>query len=62
MKVNVGKYHLFYNENNINNGILHVRAVVDGRFVCRRWHGHRRRWVYEVLPQCYFDVNAEFLT
>ena len=60
MKVKIGKYRLFYNPGNRNNGILHVRAVVDGMFVCRRWDGVR--WRYDVKSQYYFDINGKYMT
>jgi len=44
------KLRIFYNKGNINNKVVHVRAIVDDdKVVCRWWHKHQGRWVYDVL-------------
>lgn len=43
------KVRLFFQEGNHNNGILHVRAVVDDDWVIvRRWSRRKQAWVYQV--------------
>jgi hypothetical protein len=34
----------------------HVRALVDGGALCRRWRAAKRRWHYEFLDDTWFSV------
>lgn len=46
---------IYYNEGNINNRKIHVRAIVDERQVVFRWWSPgRRRWVYKIEDVYYF--------
>jgi hypothetical protein len=57
------RLRLFFNAGNINNRLLHVRAVVDGDWYVLRWWSERmQRWIYQVEPIEYFEVSAEHLT
>lgn len=46
---------------NDNDALWHVRAVVDGMAVCRRWLKAKNRWHYEVLDPEYFEAAAAFI-
>ena len=48
-----------YGEDNPNNHLLHIRGIVDGMAVCRRWSREKQRWRYEVLDAIYFAVTAD---
>jgi hypothetical protein len=64
MKPEVGKsYSLFYNENNVNNRRIHVRAVVDDeQYVIRTWFRSKVNWHYEVKNIHWFECNEKYLT
>jgi hypothetical protein len=46
---------------NENDVLWHVRGLVDGMAVCRRWRAEKRRWHYEVLHPIWFDVLKDRL-
>jgi hypothetical protein len=46
---------------NENDCVWHVRGIVDGRAVCRRWRATKQRWHYEVLDWIWFDAFKEHL-
>ena len=39
---------LFYNAKNVNNRLMHVRAVVDDSQIVYRVWSHKRGWVYQI--------------
>lgn len=41
---------------NENDTLWHVRGIVDGMAVCRRWRKEKQRWHYEVLSPIWFDT------
>ena len=53
------KIRLFYNENNINNKLMHVRGFVDGLVVVRTYIKRKQRWYYSIVS--YYELN-EFYT
>lgn len=51
---------VYFNEGNINNKLLHVRAIVDGEWVVTKtWQKRRKRWHYAVEHAVYFEHFAE---
>lgn len=49
---------IFYNKGNVNNKLIHIRAVVDGYTIVFRWWSRKRRnWVYEVEDYYYFYIR-----
>ena len=50
------KVRINYSPNNQANQLLHVRGIVDGQFVTRRWVRHKARWAYEVHSPVRFQV------
>ena len=49
------KMKVYFNENNPNNGIYHISAVVDDDYiVVRRWRGDR--WCYGIEHIYYFNA------
>jgi len=61
MKVNPGeKYKIFYNKNNINNKVIHIRAIVDDyQIICRHWSRYKQRWIYTIENEYYFYLLNE---
>lgn len=54
------KYKIFWNENNVNNKIIHVRAIVDGdQVVYKEYWKSKKRWVYFVKEMQWFDMLKE---
>jgi hypothetical protein len=43
------------------DALWHIRGIVDGMAVCRRWRQARRRWHYEVLDPIWFYTLRERL-
>lgn len=41
---------------NENDHLWHIRGIVDGMAVCRRWRQAKRRWHYEVLDPIWFET------
>lgn len=48
-------------DNNPNNALYHVRGIVDGLAVCRRWQSAKQRWQYDVLDPIYFEVTGDHI-
>lgn len=40
----------------------HVRGIVDGQAVCRRWRATKRRWEYEVLNIGLIHLHSTAIT
>lgn len=60
-KVNT-KLKLYYRENNINNKIIHIRAIVDNGYFVYKCYNKTKGWIYKVEPFLFLKLNAEFLT
>lgn len=56
------KVRLFYNENNINNKIIHIREIVDGEYIVFKIYNKRKGWIYKIEHICWFEINIESLT
>lgn len=57
------KIKLFYNENNINNRIIYIRAIVDDdNVVFKVWSKGKRRWNYFIEDISYFEINSKYMT
>lgn len=53
------KWRIYYQKGNMNNRLLHVRAIVDDdQIVVRFWH--RLRWVYRLdnIWDFYYSVQG----
>ena len=61
IKPNV-KIKLFFNENNINNKIIHIRSIVDEEYVAFRVYSKRKGWIYKIEHITWFEVHSEYLT
>jgi hypothetical protein len=47
---------IFYNPGNINNRLIHIRAIVDDdEIVYRFWSKYRQCWIYE-MKNLYFFI------
>ena len=56
---------VFYNENNPNNKIKHIRAIVDGEYIVFRvWGENKKQWFYciEWVYGFYLDWKAGSLS
>ena len=43
------KWRIFYNPENINNKLAHIRAIIDDDMVVWRfWSYQRQNWIYQV--------------
>jgi hypothetical protein len=42
-----------------HNDLWHVRGIVDGNVVARRWQASKQRWQYVVLEPEWFIVRPE---
>lgn len=38
-----------------------VRGIVDNQFVIREWCSARKRWIYEVVDQYWFDIRQSMI-
>tara|TARA_Y100001935_G_C17050726_1_gene381873 strand:+ start:160 stop:408 length:249 start_codon:yes stop_codon:yes gene_type:complete len=57
------KFRAYYGENNPNNVLYHVRAIVDDDYVVvKHWVKHKKRWSYEVITTYALDVMHEMGT
>ena len=63
MIIKVGeKYRWFCGEGNPNNKTIHIRAIVDSaQIVYKQWSRRKQYWVYVVVDDFWFDINAEYL-
>ena len=49
---------VFYNPGNINNRLIHIRAIVDeDQVVFRWWSKHKQCWIYQVEDMYYFTLR-----
>jgi len=55
------KVKVFYSNGNINNSLIHIRAIVDGRIVCKKWLKGKQRWYYFVEDMYYFEIRKEYI-
>lgn len=49
------------NYGNKSDTVWHVRGIVDGCAVCRRWRKIKNRWQYEVLDPIWFEILKDRL-
>jgi hypothetical protein len=40
----------------------HVRGIVDGQAVCRRWRIDKRRWAYDVIDVALLHLHSNAFT
>lgn len=45
------------NPNDID--VWHVRGIVDGMAVCRRWRSSKKSWHYEVIDPYFFQLRVK---
>jgi len=51
------KWKLYFNENNINNKLIHIRGIIDDVYiVTRSWSTYKNRWIYDINHKVYFDI------
>ena len=50
------KWKLYYNENNLNNKLIHIRAIVDNEYVVVKYW-KRNQWIYEMKNIWWFIEN-----
>lgn len=56
------KISLFYSEDNINNKIIHIRAIIDDDYICfRTWSKKHRGWNYHIEHRIFFVVNKHYI-
>lgn len=55
----LAKVRFYYGKVNQYNGLIHVRAIVDGRIVCCKWNRYKQQWVYKVEDPYWFELNDE---
>lgn len=60
--VEAGKtYRIFYNHGNVNNQLIHVRAIVDINWVVyRTWSRRKMTWRYRVEHTGWFRSLEQF--
>lgn len=52
-------YRIFFSECNVNNKLIHIRAIIDdNQVVFRRWSYTKRRWIYLIQDMIWFDMLA----
>lgn len=57
------KLKLFYGEGNINNKVMHIRAVIDNEyFVYKFWAKHKKAWIYQIEHESFFFVRDKFIS
>jgi len=66
MIIEAGKsYRIFFNEDNINNKKIHVRAIIDDvQIVYKYWSRNRQGWIYQMEHKYYFDnlIRNNYIT
>lgn len=51
------KVRQFWNEGNINNALLHVRAIVDDDYiVTKEWWQGKRHWHYKMEHRTWYEM------
>jgi len=57
------KYKIYWGKSNINNAVIHVRALVDHEYVVyKKWLKHKQRWVYAVEHIGWFEYIKDKVT
>lgn len=41
--------------------VYHIRGIIDGQVVMRKWRFTKRRWVYEVEGPIWFEINKQHI-
>jgi len=52
-------FRIYYNEGNPNNCIIHIRGIVDDMIVFRWYNRHKRRWMYAIESQYFFETRND---
>lgn len=53
---------IFYNKNNINNKILHIRNIVDIDYIVfKSYSKTKKRWIYNIEHISYFEINKQYM-
>ena len=56
------KIKLNYGDKNINNCILHIRAIVDNDYIVfKKWNSNKQRWDYGVENIIFFEKREEYI-
>lgn len=58
------KFKIYYGKNNINNCKIHIRSIVDDRWIAyKQWSTFRQRWVYNIESKLWFEqlIRSEFI-
>lgn len=53
---------IYYNPDNINNRLYHVRGFVDGRLILRTWYRSKNRWEYIIWQEIEWIVFCPYIT
>ena len=53
-------FRIYYDEDNPNNKVIHVRGLVDDQIVIRHWNYRRQCWTYEIKNHIYFEVLENY--
>ena len=54
------KLNLFFNEGNINNKTIHIRAIVDDDYIAyKTWSRRKQRWYYQIEYIYFFELLYE---
>ncbi len=54
------KYRIFFDDNNPNNKVIHIRAIVDKEYiVCKQWFKRKKMWRYSVEHIYYLELLAK---
>ena len=53
------RLRVFFGEGHGANCLRHVRGIVDGLYVVRRWSRMKQRWRYEVKDETFIRVYMD---
>jgi len=57
------KIRLRFEDGNINNKLMHIRAIIDGSVIVYcTWSKRHQNWRYEIENPYFFLYNLEYLT
>jgi len=64
MNIKIGdKYKIFFDENNVNNEIIHIVGIIDNDMIVYKHYGeHKKRWFYKIEHKAYFKLLNEFMS
>ena len=53
-------FRIFYGKDNVNNRIVHIRAIVDDEMIVFRWWSRQKQgWIYEVQHLYFFELRND---